>query len=60
MYDDGSYIFIAHNSYAMTVFKIAIARTLDQCKEAQSNFAKEFPSKSEIVFKRILVPSHMG
>ena len=57
--NDNAYILIAHNSYTMTVTKIASARTLEQCKEAQSNFAKEFPEESHIVFKCIPIPIQM-
>lgn len=57
--DNNAYILLAHNSYAMTVTKIARAKTLDQCKKAQSNFAKEFPEKTHVVFKCIPIPAQM-
>ncbi len=58
--DNSAYILIAHNSYAMTVTKIARANNVEQCEKAKSNFEKEFPPESEVVFKCIPVPSQIN
>ena len=51
--DDGRYTLVVYNVAAMTLTKLTVSNTLEQCNETMGNFKAEFSNESRFLFSCI-------
>lgn len=51
--DDGRYTLVVYNVAAMTLTKLTVSNTLEQCNETMESFKAEFSNESRFLFSCI-------
>lgn len=51
--DEGRYTLVVYNVAAMTLTKLTVSNTQEQCHETMENFKAEFPNESRFLFSCI-------